>query len=110
MERNLESMVASTFTFAVSGTVCVAELVSGPIDWYGLASFVSAISALVAAIFSGLAHYRIGTVQADVTTAKDDIRRVEIATNSMKDQLVLTTRSEAHAAGVLEEKEREKGV
>ena len=37
-----------------------------------------------------------------------DIHKVEKASNSMKDALVATTRTEAHAAGVKEEKERDK--
>ena len=39
-----------------------------------------------------------------------DIHKVEKASNSMKDALVATTRTEAHAAGVKEEKERDKTV
>lgn len=47
-------------------------------------------------------------LRADVREVKTDVRKVEIATNSLTERLVATTKTEAHAAGVKEERERPK--
>lgn len=83
-----------------------------------LALVVSAFTGLIAAVFSGIAavyaaRASTGTdrntrgmisMKQDVTEARDDIRTIEKATNSMKDQLVAATGKAAHAAGLAEGK------
>jgi len=68
-------------------------------DWQGIAMVITAISSLVAAIFAGLAREKAAATGRDVVAVKADIRKVELATNSMKDQLVEATRAGAQAAG-----------
>ena len=43
-----------------------------------------------------------------INTLTDAVEEVHLATNSMKDQLVAVTKSEAYAAGIKEERSRSK--
>ncbi len=62
-----------------------------------VAQIITSLATLVAAIGALLIGWR--------NAAK--IEAVHIATNSLTDRLVNTTRTEAHAAGVKEQKDRE---
>ena len=59
---------------------------------YALAALISAVSAFLAAIRAGAAH-------AAVAEVKDDVRKIELATNSMKDALVQATAKASMAEG-----------
>ncbi len=62
------------------------------------AQIITSLATLVAAIGSLLIGWRNSR----------EIKAVHIATNSLTDRLVDTTRTEAHAAGVKEQKDRER--
>ncbi len=62
-----------------------------------VAQIITSLATLVAAIGALMISWR--------NAAK--IEAVHIATNSLTDRLVNTTRTEAHAAGVKEQKDRE---
>ncbi len=61
-----------------------------------VAQIITSLATLVAACGALLVGWRNST----------KIEQVHIATNSLTDRLVATTKSEAHAAGVKEEKDR----
>lgn len=60
---------------------------------YGMAAVISALASLIAAIMGALAR-------RDAAKTQRDMRKVELATNSMKDELVEATRLAATAVGV----------
>lgn len=66
-----------------------------------IALSVIALSNLVTVVLIYIMRDTIKAVAANVRT-------IEKATNSLTDRLVATTKTEAHAAGVLEEKDRPK--
>lgn len=123
-------MVLTTKILGVIGAVILADiavatmvalaLIFADVDFIGLAALVSAVGSAIAAIYAAKAHaaslqnaMSMVTVKEDMATAKTDIRKVEIATNSMKDALMVKTEEEALARGIrtgtAEEKARNKG-
>jgi hypothetical protein len=85
------------------------------IDWNPIIlSFVASIPATVAAIgafwVSVMNSRRVATVAVTVGEVKEEVHKVEVATNSMKDQLVAATKSaslaEGRDLGVAEEQAR----
>lgn len=78
------------------------------------AMILTAMSSLVAATLSGLAVLLTIWVKADVHLAraevdvvKDDVRKIEIATNSMKDALVKATGEAKFAEGASAERDKQ---
>jgi outer membrane murein-binding lipoprotein Lpp len=66
----------------------------------GIALIITAVGTLLTAIASGTAVIigALNTIKLNRTAA--DVRKIEVATNSMKDQLVAATATGAHAEGV----------
>lgn len=83
-----------------------------------IASIAAALVTVISAVFSGIAalyavRAKKGTeanskdlriVKTDVEDAKNDIRKVEVATNSMKDALVESTKKSSFADGAAYER------
>lgn len=84
-------------------------------DLNGLAAVIAAIGSAIAAIYAARAHAVASIVKSDVGVVKDsmavvkeDVHKVELATNSMKDQLVEATRVAAQATGEAKGREDQK--
>ncbi len=99
MYRCTEAFLVSVIVCFVSSVYAAVEVVAGTVDWFGIAAAITALSSLVAAIFAGLAHYRIAVLQVQAKSNSDNIQKIELATNSMKDALVEATRQGAMAQG-----------
>jgi hypothetical protein len=114
--------------FVVVELVVIATLLASNLDLNGGAAMISALASLLAMYYAAKAHKAskenvahiesvkqdVGTVQQDVGTVKlaatvltqnvwvvqENVQKIEIATNSMKDALIKATHEAALGEGV----------
>lgn len=89
--------IVAVFAIGIAGSV--VALVMAPSD--SAIPVVTAVLAAAGTLISLLVPLlnQMNQLREDVTTTKDDIRKVEIATNSMKDALVAATAAANLAQG-----------
>jgi hypothetical protein len=68
-------------------------------DYAGIAQVITAAGIAIGAIFAIWAKFSLDKLALQVRIVKDDIRKVELATNSMKDALVKAAGDEGRATG-----------
>lgn len=75
------------------------------IDWMGINGFLIALSALIGVLVpSGLSiatYIRTSRIANHQTLIAANVQRIELATNSMKDALVVATRNQALMDGAV---------
>lgn len=104
--RHLKAVFLTLVLSAIGELILAAELDAGSIT--AIALVITAMASLVAAIFAGVASIMSIRNAAHLQVVKEDVHKIELATNSMKDQLVKATGDAAHAEGKAEGKAEQK--